>query len=59
MALPVDGRADSDLSVRGLITEELTIGPDQELQGDPGGCGNESVYFVQLGEELLQVGHMQ
>ena len=63
---PVDGSADSDLSVKGLTAAELTIGPDhEELQEDSGGVINgeedesEGVYFVQLGEEILQVGHMQ
>ena len=38
MALPVDGSADSDLSVKGLTTEELTSGPDrEELQDNPDG----------------------
>ena len=53
MALPVDGSADSDLSVKGLTAEELTIGPDHEgLQEDSdGGIGdegdeNEGVYFA-------------
>ena len=64
MALPADGSADSELSVKGLTAEELIIGPDHELQDSDGdiddeGDENEGVYFVQLGEEILQVGHMQ
>ena len=35
MTLPVDGSADSDLSVKCLTAEELAIGPDhEELQED-------------------------
>ena len=30
MALPVDGSANDDLSVKGLTAEELIIGPDHE-----------------------------
>ena len=30
MALPVDGSADSELSVKGLTAEDLTIGLDRE-----------------------------
>ena len=37
MAPPVDGSADSDLSVNGLTVEELTIRPDHELQEDSDG----------------------
>ena len=66
MVLPVDCSADSDLSVKGLTAEELIIGPDhEELQEasdggiDDGENENEGVYFVQLGEEILQVGHLQ
>ena len=63
MALPVDGSADSDLSAKGLTAEELIIVPSrEELQEDSDGKiddENEGVYSVQLGEEILQVGHMQ
>lgn len=58
------GSADSDLSVKSLTTEELTIGPDheepQEAPDEEIGDEedeNESVHFVQLGKEILQVGH--
>ena len=38
MALPVDGSADSDISVKGLTAEVLTIGLDhEELQDDSDG----------------------
>ena len=53
MTLPVDGSADSHLSVKCLTAEELAIGPDhEELQEDSdGGIGdeggeNEGVYFA-------------
>ena len=61
MVLPVDCSADSDLSVKCLTAEELIIGPDQEASDGEidGDDENEAVYFVQLGEEILQVGHMQ
>ena len=56
-----DGSADSDLSVKGPIAKGLAIGPDHKgLQEDLDGeiddeDDNEGVYFVQLGEEILQV----
>ena len=63
MALPVDGSADGDLSVKGPTAEEAAIGPDhEELQENSDGeidDENEGVCFVQLGKEMLQVGHMQ
>ena len=65
MALPVDSSANNDLSIKGL-TAELIIGPDHEgLQEasdreiDDGEDEDEGVYFVQLGEEILQVGRLQ
>ena len=63
MALPADGSADSGLSVKGLVTEELTIGPDhEELRGDPdGGIGsegdeNESVHLPNLAKKSCKLG---
>ena len=63
MALPVGGSADSDLSVKSLTTEELTIGPDhgEPQEATDGEIGDEEdenggVYF---GEEIQQVGHMK
>ena len=63
-SLPVGGSADSNLSVKGLIAEELKIGPNhEELQEESDEeideeDENEGVCFFQLGEEILQVGHM-
>ncbi|KAF8249951.1 hypothetical protein K440DRAFT_640730 [Wilcoxina mikolae CBS 423.85] len=70
ISLPIDGTADSKLSVKGLTPEELIIGPDTEdirVDQQPTDSGdevelgedddeNENVYFLQFGEEVIQVG---
>lgn len=59
MAILADDSADSNLFVKSLIAEELSIRPGHwELQEDSDGeiddkDESEDVYFVQLGEEFV------
>lgn len=74
LALPIDGSCDSELSVKGLTTNELDIGDwtqdlpstlkqtstsDLELEASLEDDENTGVFFVELNGSILQVGRLK
>lgn len=68
MSLPIDGSCDSELSVKGLLPEELLIGDwtkepepiaevSTETEIDEEADENQDVFFIELEGSILQVGN--